>query len=427
MNKVLAVAVAALMIMAGMLIYHEINSPQLPRYNLNIGLNNTEIQNVTINNYAYHNIHSDWFNVTMTAYGNYTILFPYYVAYGGHINDTAQVYLARNTTVLFNIPNITVHITTQDPNASLTFQQMIHLNRTKFTFINSAFQNIAFFYNNGTPIYAWLESINSYGNATIWLKLNGSINRTVNVKVYGPTANEMNSKDHYGEAPQLSATYGQYDNGAKVFSFYENFAGAILPSGWSASDSSGISVNNGVQINNGAVYTKSAVFPSLNNVEEIYVKYTALNELQDSGLIQSNTQTPQGANGGSNAEILWITNYGSNGLYAYSDNGTSPSYNLQNGVYSGFIPSLNQFYVLGTFVSNSIVGEQINYQNILTAQGTYSTNQYIILGYFPGGDGGSTAINPIFVQWVRVRAYPPGGVMPSSSSLSNFGPIYIGG
>ena len=49
MNKVLIVAVAAMMILVGTFAWHEYNSPTLPRYNLNIGLNNTEIQNVTLN------------------------------------------------------------------------------------------------------------------------------------------------------------------------------------------------------------------------------------------------------------------------------------------------------------------------------------------------------------------------------------------
>ena len=35
-------------------------------------------------------------------------------------------------------------------------------------------------------------------------------------------------KNYWGEAPSLSGTYGQYDNGANVFTFYDNFAGASL-------------------------------------------------------------------------------------------------------------------------------------------------------------------------------------------------------
>jgi hypothetical protein len=40
-----------------------------------------------------------------------------------------------------------------------------------------------------------------------------------------------------GEAPNLSASYGQYDNGKYVFNFYDNFAGNTLDSQWNESNS----------------------------------------------------------------------------------------------------------------------------------------------------------------------------------------------
>jgi hypothetical protein len=411
MRKVIAIAVAAMMIMAGMLIWHEYNSPQLPKYNLNIGLNDTYIQNVTINNYAYHNIHSDWFNVTMAGYVNYTILFPYYVAYDGHTNNTAQVYLAHNTTVLFNFPNTTLRITTLDPNASLTFQQMIHLNRTTSPFINKAFSNIAFFYNNGTPIYAWLESITN-NNATLWLKLNGSINRTINIKVYGQTANEMNSKGHYGEAPQLSATYGQYDNGANVFNFYDNFAGMTIGSQYAAVLPSGTTItqNNGITI--------------ATDVSSLYGGLITVNNFSTDSIFEGDVTLVSGVASGFS---LQTGNSSSDYGYVFSYwSGSVTSMNMLSGSEGGHVlnPDLQ--------ISTGIMGgawlsstSQTWYKNYIPTFGTQTQLTLPSAIYLSFGIYYSSPSSSITFQWLRVRAYPPNGVMPSSSS--NFGPIYIGG
>src|SRR6266849_10440852 len=79
---------------------------------------------------------------------------------------------------------------------------------------------------------------------------------------------------------------------------------------------------------------------------------------------------------------------------------------------------------MGTFVSSTQVGESVNYgATSLTASGTYTKNQYIILGYFTGAGSGATSINPETVNWVRTRALPPSNVMPSVS----FGGVAGGG
>ena len=306
---------------------------------------------------------------------------------------------------------------------SSPFQQMINITSTSpgWAYISQNFgQNVEFFYPNGTTIPSWLENYTST-HALWWVKV-GSIPASSSITIYmgfASTSTNLFNTVNDGEAPQLSSTYAEYDDGANIFSNYWNFAGVSLPTGWGASDSSGIFINNGVQINDGSIYTTSAVFSSLNSVEEMYAKYTALNTYNYVGIMQSNTQAPSGGNTGSNAEILWMTNSGSNEYGAWSANGSSASYNIQSGIILSFIPNLNQFYVIGTYVSNNIVGEQINYTDKLTASGTFDTSQYVILGCFEGSGCGSNTINSLFVQWVRVRAYPPNGVMPSV----NFGSV----
>ncbi len=56
----------------------------------------------------------------------------------------------------------------------------------------------------------------------------------------------------WGEAPNIPGTYGTNDNGANVFSFYDNFAGTTLSNKWTTVESTGGSVT----VNNGATFTK---------------------------------------------------------------------------------------------------------------------------------------------------------------------------
>ena len=110
-----------------------------------------------------------------------------------------------------------------------------------WTYINTnqttAFgQNVEFFYANGTIIPSWLEQYHS-GYAIWWVKT-GSIAANSKITIYmgfaSKTTNLLNNKTT-GEAPQLSSTYAEYDNGANVFTNYWNFAGTALPSGWTGS------------------------------------------------------------------------------------------------------------------------------------------------------------------------------------------------
>ena len=57
--------------------------------------------------------------------------------------------------------------------------------------------------------------------------------------------NLFSANGYLGEAPELSPTYAQYDNGIYVFNYYENFVGTSLPSGWTVSGVT-YTVNNGI-------------------------------------------------------------------------------------------------------------------------------------------------------------------------------------
>ncbi len=88
----------------------------------------------------------------------------------------------------------------------------------------------------GTALPAWVESnaTNSSTNTTVWVRLPASIpaggSYTAYLDIVGNDV--MSASGPTGEAPQLSPRYGEYDNGAGVFNFYDNFAGNSLSNAW---------------------------------------------------------------------------------------------------------------------------------------------------------------------------------------------------
>src|SRR5712691_7858998 len=195
-----------------------------------------------------------------------------------------------------------------------TFQQMITWNPSTYSdYESSTLGNIRFCADSAcvTTLNAWLESCTSScttsaTSATAWVKVTSAIaggGGKMTIYMYFKAPSVGFDGVFWGEAPGLSGTYGQYDNGANVFGNYWNFAGTSLPSGWSSS--APVTVSNSLSMSSGSAYTNSAVFSSLNNVEEMYVENTAWCSCASSGITQSNSNAPQSGNAGSNALIIW--------------------------------------------------------------------------------------------------------------------------
>ena len=94
--------------------------------------------------------------------------------------------------------------------------------------------NIEFFYYNGTIVPSWLEgnALNSAQKADLytsentiyWLKVPGNFLPATSSNTlymgFGPVSNSLMDGITTGEAPWLSPTYGQYDDGSGVFYYY---------------------------------------------------------------------------------------------------------------------------------------------------------------------------------------------------------------
>jgi hypothetical protein len=102
------------------------------------------------------------------------------------------------------------------------FQQRILINNPYF---DKNLQNVEFFTASGNILNSWLElsNVNNH-NAVYWVSI-PNIGPYSSEMIYaGITAHNINffNGNTVGEAPQLSSSYAQYDNGGKVFNVYIN-------------------------------------------------------------------------------------------------------------------------------------------------------------------------------------------------------------
>ena len=293
--------------------------------------------------------------------------------------------------------NISNSQSTATPNP---FQQMINVTSTDsgWTYINNTGnhfgQNVEFFYSNGTVIPSWLEQYHS-GYAIWWVKT-GSIAASSTLTIYmgfaNKTTNLFNNKTT-GEAPTLSSTYGEYDDGANVFNFYDNFAGTTLSSKWTVPANSSYTVNNGF-IAEPSGGSTTAVYDA--NVEENSSIIT------EWGLNMSSTSYPNAANnfqlnrytGNSNMHFLGVS--GSDGL---ANNGIT--------ITTVSISSSNS-QIFGVWNDGTTVTWFYEGSSYTDTSATSKTDYVSLIWSYNGQTNNAPTIN-----WVRTRAYPPNGVMPS--------------
>ena len=299
------------------------------------------------------------------------------------------------------------------------FQDMITVDSAAYgNYINSGWENVEFttgapFNSGGTPIYAWVESnpSNTASSTVVWIKLPDGIaaSSTANVYMNFMTNNVMTSGSSYtGEAPQISPSYAEYDNGASEFSFYQNFAGTTTPSGWTSTGSTCIVQDNGIAIGNSA---NSCIFQDIMTTSASY----GLDPTQILDVYVDSYSTLGPSYG--------LMGVGYTNLYG-------PAYGPCNAEFAGFdLDFGNEEYSTATGCGQYPIGNSFTTPFVATvywpstASVTFYTN-YNYIGSLsidiPAtqqsiGLAGNTGAGTITVQWIRQRAYPPGGFMPSYS------------
>ncbi len=293
------------------------------------------------------------------------------------------------------------------------FQQKLTIDSAAYgNYINSGWSNVEFSTDvpgtlGNTYLNAWVESgaSNTAANTVVWVNLPNGIGAGNSITIYMDfaTNNVLSIAGPTGEAPTLSAFYGQYDDGAQVFNYYTNFKGTSLPANWEAVPSTAVVINDGMTVEN---------YPNTYNWDmAIYVdSYNPATEIVDFyGDIS--------ASGTLNQQFIGPTRYippstsvfqtisqasGSYSLYNLDPSGAS---NVNLGISSFGTPELFSVWA-GATGSMAMVnyGSQISNTNDFTVEPTEYLDFYNI-------ENGPTT----FVQWLRIRAMPPNGFMPSFS------------
>jgi len=318
-------------------------------------------------------------------------------------------------------------------------------NANVFSEINSNGSNVYFTTTaGGTPnIYSWYEGQENFSGTLCdvwWINLPNGISANAQVTIFinvGSTSANYYAQyyPYIGEAPQLSSTYGQYDNGNYVFLFYDNFAGTTLNTNkWNYGYDSGgsIIVHNGLTIN----YTSSSgggawIISNYNFTQSQGVVWYALmnfygtsnfNDVRIRTYFWDNSYQVTGdANNGNWRVVLGAGDYG---YFANQNVGSSTTELWWNGY--GFTQPLppstsqNDYNILMIQILNStglvwntytITNNNISLFQSFSQSGTVSSNFSIL--FESSQDGAGYANIVLNIEYTFLAAAPPNGIMPS--------------
>jgi len=344
---------------------------------------------------------------------------------------------------LYNVVPVTV-TNNQGSSTPSVFQQMVTWDPATYSAYEATnLGNVRFCSDSQcvTPLNAWLESCSSTcstngsssTSATAWVKLTSAIagsGGTLTIYMVFEAASANFDGNHWGEAPQLSGTYAQYDNGANVFTAYFNGNTATSSfsvfSGYSLSKASGISGPGGATIN-----AIEATGYNANN--PVFSFNTAMSNV---GLItESSFSSPGSVSPGTDTGVVGLVN-----------NAAASSVNNAVSADMGY----NNVYFDQDYESGGTVTTDVNPQGAATSSWVYATltyagsaasswSAYIAPQFYSatGGYSGTVSSNPlssatnlylgqisattntyaltIYYNFDRARAYPPSGIMPSTS------------
>jgi hypothetical protein len=214
-----------------------------------------------------------------------------FAAGSGFSSQSSNIIAPSN--IIYYVP---IKITnTQATATPAHFQQLINVTSSLYSnYESGSLSNIEFFYQNGTLIPSWLEQgllqnstrvinasasgkLNESDTTSYWLLLDSGISANSAITVYMGIANSsvnLLNNINDGEAPQLSGTYAEYDDGYKVFDFYDNFAGNTLNSSKWVGSTSNYTVSNGLIFSSSStasysIYSKAQNF-STGEVTELF-------------------------------------------------------------------------------------------------------------------------------------------------------------
>ena len=408
-------------------------------------------QTVTLTATAFHGVPPykyQWYNdtsgtgVPVSGQTGQTLLintsragtYSYYVAATDSEVPAKTSYSNPVKLAVSSSPVITLTISNnQNASTGDNFQQMITFNPSQYSAYEAHDLGNIRFYQGSTELNSWCESGCTSGSqsAIFWVKLPGGIAAyaSTNVRMVFESKDTNYDGIYAGEAPQLSQTYAQYDNGANVFYIYTNFNGTSLSPDWintnqSDGSSAVATVNNGLSYysttgNGGSLSYKIQINPQM-YVFETYTEFTS---------------QVVGTSGGWPEILLGTTgtvNYNRVPSIEITMGGCSTFDNINlasiggsdggNGGFGSFTGALNTYYVTSLYETQSAGYGALDYNQLGNSEGNASCN-YLSGPYFTPQTLTTMsywAVNGAGLEskWMRVRLIPPNGVMPSVSFSS---------
>jgi len=356
-------------------------------------------------------------------------------------NSPSEIQLTAQTPTLLSeeiefvetsITTYTITITNNQANPTPSpFQQLLNLNLSSILSSSSQLLNLQFCLdvNCFTPLYAWIESYNSnLSTVYIWIKLPVSIPANSSITIYMFVRNSI-QYSYTGMRPDLTPTYAQYDNGKNIFLIY--FNGNEPLSNFNNEGNSLTQISTTGPLGN----TINAIYLSGGNSDFGFV-YTAKSVSNQSAIAESSVKdmaNQPGGLGADNGFVSIVDNTSISTLNAISvDMGHASSYFTNDYFINGSqTTGLNE---QGTAVSEWLYA-WIVYEGssasswygciapqLYSSTGGYcgtvnnnplSNSAQLYLGII----GGVSSSYQWQIAWnfMRLRAYPPNGVMPSNS------------
>ena len=411
-------------------------------YNLSISLKSI----LGNNNYAEFSYSIKFNNgTTITRSGNYNSVnknFLYTLPYTTNATITFDTsgnnnYSSVDPTIIVIPSAITTYVpitlsNSQNEPTPVPFQYMLSVNSLKFqSYEAKNLSNIEFFYYNGTIIPSWMEgstsntllnnptnSIYFYTstNTIYWLKLSNSITPSNSLTIYmgfSLTSQNLFNTVDVGEAPQLSASYAEYDDGSTVFTYYN--VNPSSTSGWTIHGTAGqknTAPSGSHYLGTNALYANSA------NGDYMYLPVSGLSQ---NSIISFDVYTT------GLGDMFFLTNSAGAGQMVrldgrggsdYSGLAITNSWTSWTAPSPGIDSSKNIWYkydiVISSTTANAYIGSVSNYISTLgtlTKSGFSITNNGDYIGLIGDGLGSS-----YLTYWngFIIRKYPPNGVMPSA-------------
>ncbi|MCL5017640.1 MAG: DUF2341 domain-containing protein [Candidatus Parvarchaeota archaeon] len=269
---------------------------------------------------------------------------------------------------------------TQNQGTPSPFQQMINVTSSSpgwGDISSSPFgQNVEFFSSTGQILDSWLENYTST-HAIWWVKLTSSIPAGSKQTIYmgfAPTSTNLFNTNNIGEAPQLSSTYAEYDDGKDVFSVYYDFVNTSEAAGWYGEN---YIIDNGLRwnVNDTTRFFISSPSFTYNQNASIAEEYVKSTSWYLDFTVSSSTGAIDWVGPTAGSSIAYPRVYGS--TYGINNEFDYPV-NLTDGKILGEDLGVGKFYVNNSDVFNTTGGLSGNTGNwYYSSDGNGATNGYV--------------------------------------------------